>query len=120
MELWELTDVNVILNLPGGLSSNAVHLPKGGIQGGVRTPGQFNAIIECALYEPVRIWQEKGWGILPDHNFLLTHLVWCDNIFLLESDVKRAGLMMIMMTDSLSRFGAFWKPSSLEVTVAGS
>ena len=107
MELRELTNVSLTLKLPGAPSSAPVPLEKGGIQGGVRTPDQFNAIIETALARPVQIWQERAWGIQLDNGFRLTHLVWCDNIFLFETDVKRAGEMMLMLTETFGRLDFF-------------
>ena len=80
-ELRELEGVHIVVEMPGGISSSPVPLLKAGIQGGVRTPDQFNAIMENALYKPVQRWAELGWGIRVADNFMLTHLIWCDNIF---------------------------------------
>ena len=119
MEMRELSDVSLTLQLPGAPLSSAVPLEKAGIQGGVRTPDQFNAMIEHALYKLAQIWQERRWGIELDNGFRLTHLVWCDNIFLFETDLARAEKMMIVLTQVLSMCGLFWKPSSLQVLCAG-
>ena len=119
MELRELTDVSMTLQLPNTPLSGPVPLQKAGIQGGVCTPDQFNAVMEHALYKPVQWWQERKWGIILDDGHRLTHLVWCDNIFLFETDVVRASIMMRMVTETLSEHSLFWKPSSLQVLCAG-
>ena len=94
MEMWELSDVQITLKLPGAPMGDAVPLEKAGIQGGVRTPDIFNAIVEDTLHMPVQIWQERSWGILLDDGSRLSHLAWCDNIFVFETDPKRAGIMI--------------------------
>ena len=75
-------------------------------------------MIETALQKPVQAWQERGWGIELSNGFALTHLVWCDNIFLFETDVQRAGIMMDMLTEALHACHLLWKPKSLQVLTA--
>ena len=107
-ELRELADIKLTLELPGGVRTGQVPLQKTGIQGGVRTPDQFNAVLESALKTTVQAWQELGWGILLDNGFRLTHLIWADNAFLFESDIRRASDMAKMVTEALASFNLFW------------
>ena len=54
-----------------------------------------------------------------DHNFRLTDLIWCDNLFLFDVEIGRATEMIQMTIEDLAGFRLLWKPSSLQILLAG-
>ena len=61
----------------------------------------------------IRQWQLMGLGYQLDDNYLLSHLIWADNIFVCCSTESGLKQMIEMMTEALHAAKLWWKPASL-------
>ena len=70
------------LSLPGAWPSERFDLERGGKQGGVETPEEFNIMLEIALGDVLKKWDMSGYGFaLDDDGSRINHVIWADNIF---------------------------------------
>ena len=105
------------IRLPdAGLSPDFPFL-RGGKQGGVETPDQFNVIMDACFRDLVGIWSAFGMGFRLDEYDgapLLNHVIWADNVYLVASSVAEMNVMVQQSTDALYHLGLQWKLDSLE------
>ena len=121
--LRELTGLNAVMTIPNAGDTNSFPYSKGGKQGGVETPDEWNAVID--FLEPLVVsWTLREFGFRMDYSDvdfkLVHHAVWCDNIILFARDQIMLQTMLNEISDRFQRFELFWKPSSLEVIPGGS
>ena len=107
------------MQIPGAGCSQPFNFLKGGKQGAVETPDIFNAMVETCLEPLVHSWVSRGFGFQLDSHFV-SHLIWCDNIFLFASQQDQLRQMTAELTDAIVQYGFTWKPSSLMCMAAGS
>ena len=85
-EAWviarELAGSQLLLEVPATDRSVKIAMEKGGVQGGVMTPDDWNDLIEDCLETLVEEWDQEGVGFRCGHAGRLSHLVWADNIWL--------------------------------------
>ena len=81
-------------------------------QGGTESPKSFWQTVAMTIAEIIPIWRAQGAGIQVN-NFLLTHIIWADNVFLFAKEYGMLRLMSVQLTDALALKGLYWKASSL-------
>ena len=83
-EAWvvarEMAGAQLLLEVPATGKSVKVPMEKGGVQGGVMTPDDWNDLVEDTMEEVVEEWEKEGVGVNCGDVGRLTHLVWADNI----------------------------------------
>eukprot|EP00973_Karenia_brevis_P038554 5319653-Karenia_brevis.AAC.1 len=76
--------------ITGVAISQRFRFQRGGKQGGVETPAEFNVMVETLMQPVVASWKERGYGFkFREEDEALTHLVWADNIFIVAADLKQ-------------------------------
>ena len=81
MLLREVSGMICSLSLPGAGPSERFDLERGGKQGGVETPEEFNIMLEAAPEDVVSRRDLFGHGFaLDDDDSRITHLIWADNL----------------------------------------
>ena len=81
------------------------------MQGGTRTPKEFNNCINYTLKPVITKWHDMDMGFkLEDRQ--INHIIWADNIFILARTPLEMQLMMDDVTEALNRVGLRWKPGS--------
>ena len=64
----------------------------------------------------IPIFYELNRGVtIRGHRY--THIIWCDNIYLLAANLQSLHHMIQIITDLLAQHRLHWKPSSLELLV---
>eukprot|EP00973_Karenia_brevis_P080409 11156658-Karenia_brevis.AAC.1 len=117
--LRELSGLRAYISLPGAGSSHSFLYNRGGKQGGVETPDQWNALLDHMLEGLIRSWTARGFGFLLDYEDgnveCIHHAVWCDNIFLFARCHVMISTMISEITATIQNFDMRWKPTSLEI-----
>lgn len=114
----ELLGFQAQIRLPNTGVRPPFRFDRGGKQGGVETPDQFNTLLE-AIMEPVVVsWRERCLGLKIDEDSeeRIAHLTWADNIFILAENNGQ----LKTMTNAVYLHKLCWEPASLEVMAAGS
>jgi hypothetical protein len=112
--LRELSGMMAQISIAGAGSTARFPLERGGKQGGVETPDEFNILVEVILEPLANSWAARGFGFAMDNSVHINHLVWCDNIYIVSSDEKQFEVMAQELTDAIYEYRLSWKPSSLE------
>ncbi len=108
------------LVIPGAGETDEFDYSKGGWQGGVNTPDEFNAIVQHYLSDTVASWNAVGHGMrVDDAVTVVNHFFFADNGFFLAESLESAALMIQQVTDVLYAIGFKWKLSSLQFVLAG-
>ena len=107
------------INLSGAGRSGDFRLLRGGKQGGIETPDEFNVLMEYALDGLVDFWNDFGLGFVLD-NVIFNHATWAVNIILAASDIETFQVMTQQLTEAIYKVDLSWKPSSLEMLAGGS
>ena len=123
----ELTGVEAVMTLPCAGTTSPFNYTRGGKQGGVETPEEWNALIDYLLEALVTSWASKGYGIklcdgdnaVGSDACLVSHAVWADNIFLFATSTVMMQTMVAELCACISQAELDWKPSSLEFLCAG-
>ena len=114
----DLTDMRARMQIQGASATEQFPFWHGGRQGGVETPDEFNVYLEVALEQFVLTWRTRGWGFSLD-GVVVSHVLWCDNIFVLASSACQLEVMVEELTDAVYQSKLTWKLSSLEFMVCG-
>eukprot|EP00973_Karenia_brevis_P085837 11906722-Karenia_brevis.AAC.1 len=70
------------LRIPGAGVTDSFEFQRGGLQGGVNTPEQFNMILQVFLADVVNVWESLDMGVhIGEQSTCCTHIIWADNIF---------------------------------------
>ena len=116
--LREISGMKGCLSLPRVSPSELFDIERGGKQGGVETPDEFNVMMEWLLEPLSRSWAQRHMGYtFAGGGPLLTHLLWADNVFILASSVCQFNTMVQELTDAVYAAHFRWKLSSLECMV---
>ena len=109
------------LSIPGGGDTEAFPFVRGGWLGGINTPDLFNQVLVLRhqLDDIVIDWERRGMGITFDGQMLANHIFFADNGFVLADTVEDGLAMMQQITDRLYSIGFEWKPTSLQIMLAG-
>ena len=120
----ELTGLHAFMSLPAAGVTRPFDYSKGGKQGGVETPDQWNAVMDNMLEPLVVSWsmRKMGFCLQPDGKdaIYFSHAVWADNIVLFAASLSMMQTMVHELTLSVTSRGFDWKASSLEVLPSGS
>eukprot|EP00973_Karenia_brevis_P026651 3676558-Karenia_brevis.AAC.1 len=84
----EVSDMKAILSIPGAGDTYPFEFQRGGKQGGVETPDEWNWLIEETLEPVVDKWTRLGWGVCFETGELVHHAVWADNIIILAASFQ--------------------------------
>ena len=129
--MQELAGLQGFMVLPNVGATPRFDFGRGGKQGGVETPDEWNAVVNYVLEPVVRRWGALGLGfklLVCDGviSELINHAVWADNIILFAESFEH---MQTMINDLDSAFAAHrmdsgeryfnWKPNSLEYIASG-
>ena len=101
----------------GTITINNTHVTKtfkitrGGMQGGTRTPKEFNNCINFALKPVITKWYLTDIGFKLEGK-QINNLIWADNIFLFARNPTELQIMIDDITEALGRVGLRWKPDS--------
>ena len=118
--LRELTDMKGHISIPSAGTSEPFDFRKGGKQGGVETPDEWNMLVEFLLEPLVRSWRERGFGIqLVEWATGITHVVWADNIWLIAASLEQLQIMTDELTETIYSARLRWKPKSLQILCGG-
>ena len=60
-------------------------------------------------------WEAYGYGFTLEDGYALTHIAWCDNIWLVSERIEDMQIIVQDLTEAVQSFGLTWKISSLEV-----
>ena len=117
----QLFNKNASLLLPGAGETEKFEYSKGGWQGGINTPDEFNCMIQHYLSDVVGPWNDLGLGMsVDDESSACNHIFVADNGFFLADSVDDAIFMFQEVTSRLYQIGFKWKPSSLQFMLIGS
>ena len=131
VQMRELSGMQARITLPHVGSTQAFDFERGGKQGGVETPGQWNASVDYIMRPVVSSWHQRGLGFWIDQADdpsakLVSHAVWADNVFLFAGSFET---MQTMISEMDAAFGKFrdsagrryfeWKKDSLEYLIGG-
>ena len=120
--LRELTGIKATIHLPCVGSTPPFDYSKGGKQGGIETPDEWNTLIDYLLEPLVQSWSMRGFGFqieTEDADVYIHHGIWCDNVVLFARDQVMLSIMIQEITCRFQEHGLCWKPSSLEVLPGG-
>ena len=81
------------------------------MQGGTRTPKEFNNCINFALKPVITKWYLIDIGFKLEGK-QINNLIWADNIFLFARNPTELQIMIDDITEALGRVGLRWKPDS--------
>ena len=116
----ELSGLRANITIPGAGSTGRFPLERGGKQGGVETPDEFNILLQVILEPLVQSWSERGFGFVPEDNSTpVHHFVWAGNIYILGSSRVQFQTMCEELTTAIYGHGLRWKRTSLEYILAG-
>ncbi|CAK0847987.1 unnamed protein product [Prorocentrum cordatum] len=130
--MGDLTGLRARITLPLAGTSEPFLFAKGGKQGGVETPDEWNCMTEHLMEPVVEKWTASSMGFkFPDEEggaqCLLNHAVWVDNFILFATDATMTKTMVDDVnvalgshTDAHGHRYLKWKPSSPEVMCSGS
>ena len=94
--------------------ADGLPLGKGGRQGATETPTERNFLLDFALADTVRRWQDLGYGVdLGDGLPFLTRCCWADDLLWLSASFDEFACMSQELTAVLSDCQLSWKPDSL-------
>ena len=111
--LRELLDVSLHIRLQDS-EADGIPLGKGGRQGAAQTPTEWNFLLDFALADTVRRWQDLGYGAdLGDGLPHLTHCCWADDLFWLSASFDEFACTSRDLTAALADCHNSWKPDSL-------
>ena len=122
--LRELSGIQDYITLPGVGDSAPFLYTRGGKQGGVETPDQWNAFVDYVLESVAISWASRSFGFRIEgsesESYYVTHAFWCDNFIIFARDQVMLSIMIQEMTSRIHAFDLQWKASSLEIMPAGS
>ena len=107
------------LTIPGAGNSDSFPYVRGGWQGGINTPDQFNQVLRRHLEDIILGWETRGLGVTFGGKLIANHIFFADNGFILADKLEDGMLMMQQLTDRLYKIGFEWKPSSLQLMMVG-
>ena len=110
-----MAGAQLFLEVPATGRAVKIPMEKGGVQGGVMTPDDWNDLIEDCLETLVEEWEKEGVGVSCGQAGRLSHLVWADNIWLFARTREELERMQVQLTDRLEEKGLWWKDTSLKV-----
>ena len=94
----DLTNKEAILRIPGAGDSEAFRFSRGGWQGGVATPDQFNIVMAAALKDVWNSWRDRGLSFsMSDDNEDTIHYpgsLWADNVILCANSMENISIMV--------------------------
>ena len=100
--LRDLLDVSLHIRLQDS-ETDGIPLGKGGRQGATETPTEWNFLLDFALADTVRRWQDLGYGVdLGDSLPSLTHCCWADDLFWLSASFDEFACMSQDLTAALA------------------
>ena len=114
----ELTAVQGRMRVPGAETSLPFDFQRGGKQGGVDTPDNFNIYLEEALHKVVETWALRGWGFKLD-DYAISHAIWADNIIVFAGDRQQLDGMLVDLGRAISTAKLKWKTTSLQILGCG-
>ena len=117
--LRELSELQARINIQGCEVTDPFPFTKGGKQGGNDTPDLFNLVVEYLLRDTTQAWSRRGWGCSLLQGSPVSHLIWCDNIWLLADSRETLEAMIAETTAAIYAGGFSWKESSLQVMGGG-
>eukprot|EP00959_Pyramimonas_sp_CCMP1952_P430107 9008355-Pyramimonas_sp.AAC.1 len=82
-------------------------------QGSTDATRKFNATISRCMVLAIRACEANDLGIVVE-GARFTHVLWCDNVYLLARDWEILRKMTNILSTELQTSGLYWKPSSLE------
>ena len=92
------------LSLPGGHTTSPFPFQRGGWQGGVNTPDEFNTMLEHMLGPIVQEWRCKNIGFTLNGQELF-HLLWSDNLIFVANRMNEMQYMMDQINSKLEDNG---------------
>ena len=114
----ELCDIQATMQVQGTDPTEKNPFQRGGKQGGVSTPDEFNVYLEAAVEDVVKLWRDRAWGFRLDDT-VISHATWADNIFILASSQEQLKTMLGELGQAHYNAHLEWKASSLEVMACG-
>ena len=94
--------------------TDGLPLGKGGRQGASETPTEWNFLLDFALADTVRRWQDLCYGVdLGDGLPFLTHCCWADDLFWQSASFDELACVSQELTIALSDCQLSWKPGGL-------
>ena len=118
--MQELSGFRAKMSIPGDGETDIFEFSRGGKQGGVETPDEFNMLMDDAMDRLVWQWHIADFGFKLDDGSAITHLVWADNVWLVAESPATLQKMVEDLTQAVVSIGLIWKASSLQVMAGGS
>ena len=106
------------MTLAGIGTSKSFSYRRGGWQGGVNTPDEFNNVIEHIMEPLVASWHERGYDLKLGH-LSITHIVWADNIILIANNLTQLEQMANELSKALEKHGYQLKHDQLDLLTMG-
>eukprot|EP00959_Pyramimonas_sp_CCMP1952_P105352 2202265-Pyramimonas_sp.AAC.1 len=119
--LRELAGIRATIQLPGVGSTTPFDYSKGGKQGGIETPDEWNALADYLMEPLIQARGVKGFGFkldLGDGDVYVNH-VWCDSVVLFAADQVSLSMMINDITRRFHEHELHWKPGSLDILPGG-
>jgi hypothetical protein len=115
----ELCNMRAVITLPGAGDTQSFSYNKGGKQGGIETPDQWNMLVDHLMEDLILSWTMREFGFkLGDSETAakyINHAVWADNVILFATTQKMMTVMLHELAARFQGFRLFWKPTSLEI-----
>ena len=108
----QLFNKRATLLIPGAGETDEFAYNKGGWQGGINTPDEFNCMIQHYLADEVDSWNAFGYGMsIEDEGVVFNHVFFADNGFFAADSVEDGAHMFQEVTANLYKIGFKWKAS---------